>query len=140
MFPHWSVPGVETGTYSPTWTASTPPAIGDGTIAGTYMRFGKMVYAHIKITAGSTTTFGAGEYTVSLPYTANGSTGVGAVLLTDDGVAWHAGVCRLSSTTTLKCHFGAYTNANGGAWNATFPQTFGSGDFIEISITYQAAS
>lgn len=55
--------------YTPTWAASgSAPAIGNGTIAGRWQRlFDRWHAISIKMTFGSTTTFGTGNYTLSLP-------------------------------------------------------------------------
>ena len=54
--------------YSPTWTgSSTNPTIGNGTVVGAYIQFGKTVMFRVDITTGSTTNLGAGAYGVSLP-------------------------------------------------------------------------
>lgn len=56
------------GTYTPSWTASgTAPAIGNGTISGSYIKAGKKVTASVNLLAGSTTTFGTGKWFFSLP-------------------------------------------------------------------------
>ena len=54
-------------TYAPTWTSSTNPSIGNGTLSGRYRRIGKTVDIVVTMAAGSTTTFGAGAYSFSLP-------------------------------------------------------------------------
>src|SRR5688500_12750202 len=55
-------------TYTPTWASSgTQPAIGNGTLAGRYASVGKIVYVKLRLVAGSTTTFGTGDWTFSLP-------------------------------------------------------------------------
>jgi hypothetical protein len=55
-------------TYAPTWTTSgTAPAIGNGSISGRYVQFGKTVHFKILFTAGTTTTFGTGTWSFSLP-------------------------------------------------------------------------
>jgi hypothetical protein len=62
-----------TGTSLGAWTSYTPTlagtgwAIGDGTIQGFYSQIGKNVAFRIRIIFGSTSTFGAGEPTVTLP-------------------------------------------------------------------------
>lgn len=56
--------------YSPSWTGSgSNPSIGNGTITGAYMRQGSLCWIKIKIAPGSTTTYGTGFYSVSLPVT-----------------------------------------------------------------------
>lgn len=54
--------------YTPVWTASgTAPAIGNGTLTGRWRRSGDRVIANIELVAGTTTTFGTGFYSFSLP-------------------------------------------------------------------------
>lgn len=56
-------------TYTPSWTASTNPAIGNGAIAGRYKRQGAVVHVWISLLMGSTTTYGSGQWNLSLPVT-----------------------------------------------------------------------
>lgn len=61
MFAAWS-------TYTPTWTGSTTnPVLNNGTMVGRYMKLGRTVVGHINLTAGSTTTYGAGNYNWTVP-------------------------------------------------------------------------
>lgn len=54
--------------YTPTWTASTPPVIGNGSIDAAYLLIGKLAFFRCKITMGSTTTFGSGQWNIGMPY------------------------------------------------------------------------
>jgi hypothetical protein len=77
--------------YTPVWTASgTNPVIGNGTIEGYYKVIGKTCFVRGNIAMGSTTTFGSGEWYVSMPFTAKHAD---AILLTatllDNGSAWY---------------------------------------------------
>lgn len=56
-------------TYTPTWTAAgTAPAIGNGTITGRYQKlYGRSYLTQVHFTAGSTTTFGTGQWSFSTP-------------------------------------------------------------------------
>lgn len=68
-------------TYTPTWTApGTNPTLGNGTIAGRYLRAGKtLVACEVILTVGSTSTVGVGAYAWSLPFTLlNGGSGLAA--------------------------------------------------------------
>jgi len=57
--------------YVPVWRSSgTAPAIGNGSLTGRFMQVGKTVFFSIHFVAGSTTTFGTGNYTVTLPVAA----------------------------------------------------------------------
>lgn len=56
--------------YTPVWGSSgTAPVIGNGTIVGSYLQIGKRVDYKFLVTFGSTTTFGTGNYTFTLPTT-----------------------------------------------------------------------
>lgn len=60
--------------YSPAWTGSvTNPTIGNGSITGAYRRRGDTVTMRVEILIGSTTTFGSGDYFISLPLSASTS-------------------------------------------------------------------
>jgi hypothetical protein len=77
--------------YTPQWTAaSVNPAIGNGTLEGWYKVIGKTCFVRGNIVMGSTTTFGTGEWYVSMPFTASHAD---AILMTanllDNGSAWY---------------------------------------------------
>jgi hypothetical protein len=77
--------------YTPQWTAaSVNPAIGNGTLEGWYKVIGKTCFVRGNIVMGSTTTFGTGEWYISMPFTASHAD---AILMTanllDNGSAWY---------------------------------------------------
>jgi hypothetical protein len=54
--------------YTPTWGSSgTAPAIGNGSIIGAYSQIQKRVFFRVGVTFGTTSTFGTGNYTLTLP-------------------------------------------------------------------------
>ena len=53
--------------YTPTWTASVDPTLGNGTLVGRYSRRGNLVVAALRLTWGSTTDAGTGAWYFSLP-------------------------------------------------------------------------
>jgi hypothetical protein len=80
--------------YTPIWTAaSSNPSIGDGSLQGWYKVIGKTCFVRGNIVIGSTTTFGSGEWYVSMPFTASNAD---AILMTanllDNGTAWYNAV------------------------------------------------
>jgi len=77
--------------YTPQWTAaSSNPAIGNGTIEGYYKVVGKTCFVRGNIAMGSTTTFGSGEWYVSMPFTASHADGIlMTATLLDNGTAWY---------------------------------------------------
>jgi hypothetical protein len=77
--------------YTPVWTAaSSNPVIGNGTITGQYKLIGKTCFVRGNIAMGSSTTFGSGEWYVSMPFTASNAD---SILMTanllDNGTAWY---------------------------------------------------
>lgn len=122
--------------YTPTWaSAGTQPAIGNGTIAGSYTLVGKTCHFIVTLTAGSTTTFGTGTWTFSLPVTAvSGTPVLGGCYLSDSGSPY-PGVTRQASTTEAW----AVTALPGGFADATTPFAWGSGDTLRLQGTYEIA-
>jgi hypothetical protein len=60
--------------YTPSWTGTTTnPALGNGTLTGAYWKAGRLVAWRFYLTVGSTTTFGTGNYLMSLPVAAAGT-------------------------------------------------------------------
>lgn len=126
--------------YTPTWTAATTnPAIGNGTITGRYKQIGKLCTASFQLSAGSTTTFGAGAYTIGLPVIAANS------------VVGFLGVARLTGTDTWigQISIGAggsggnvtfpasSTNTRGANASATSPETWIATSVLRGTVTYQ---
>jgi hypothetical protein len=77
--------------YTPSWTAaSTNPVIGNGTLEGWYKVIGKTCFVRGNIVMGTTTTFGTGEWYISMPFTASHAD---AILMTanllDNSSAWY---------------------------------------------------
>jgi len=123
--------------FTPTWTGSvTNPAIGNGTLTGAYIQIGKTVIYKGKMTAGPTTTFGSGDYRMSLPVTAKENLGIGSAYFLDTGTAQYSAGCRIAATTYIvfPYHAGSYVA------RSTNPFTWASDDMIEWTITYEAAS
>jgi hypothetical protein len=126
-------------TYVPTWTSDgTAPALGNGTLVGKYAQIGKTVLVRAVLTMGSTSTFGTGNYFISLPVTAGaGETGaIGVCQAVDTGVNFYACFSSLGSTTTMS----AFTTVSPAAnWGATVPFTWGNTDVMRMHATYEAA-
>jgi hypothetical protein len=128
----YEVSGVWNG-YTPTWAAAgTQPAIGNGTLTGRWKRVGNTVDFRILLIAGSTTTFGTGTWTWTLPngwsvvdYAGPGEP-VGSALVRDN-----------SPVTRYPMH--VYTNTastlaiifyDGAIVGQTYPWTWANGDSL----------
>lgn len=126
--------------YTPVWTAaSSNPAIGNGTLSGRYLQIGKTVHYYGRILMGSTTTFGSGDWRISLPVTAqtvsgSGTAGAGTC---GDASATSAGsrpvTMDLITSTTMRLV------SPTGVVAGTVPFTWTTGDDVRWHITYEAA-
>jgi len=127
--------------YTPVWSGSTTnPVLGNGSIGGRYLKVGRSVHAQIKLTTGSTTTYGSGTWRWSLPAAAASSQDmIGSVFVGDASAGYSTGAAYISaSNTDVAAYVGA--PAAGAALSPTVPQTFASGDRVWIGATYEAAS
>lgn len=137
MFDTWT-------SYTPTWTAATTaPVLGNGSIVGRYMKIGRTCWVNVEMTMGSTTTYGAGQWSWTLPFTAAASVGsrIGAAqaLASTARVAGHIVVS--SAATTISAFFPASTSvsflSNNGASN---PFTWAAANQFRTSFVYETAS
>lgn len=116
-----------------TWTASvTNPVIGNGSISGAYDLAGGVCTYSVALTAGSTTTFGSGDWLFSAPFAA-AIASVGSVWVFDSGTAYYIGTCLMNAgTSTIQCYAaGAATG-----YRSTSPMTWANGDQLQLTITY----
>jgi hypothetical protein len=126
-------------TFTPTWGASgTAPAIGNGLLQGIYSRQGNTVTASITLAPGSTTTYGTGTWTFSLPISNAANDSIGTLLAFDTSTGTYTtGVCNVlasASTAALLVASGATAS-----WGATAPFTWATGDALRLTITYPIA-
>ncbi len=120
-------------TYTPTWTASVNPAIGNGTLSGQYRQIGKIVLYNITMTAGSGTTFGTGEWHFALPVTASGGA-AGSAVLADASTAYYSATTLIQAGTLV-----IVTNAVLSFVSPTVPFTWASLDGLQLTGFYVAA-
>lgn len=129
-------------TYVPTWASTgSAPAINNGTIVAGYAQLNKLVFFRIVINVGSTTSFGTGVLSLTLPVAPRASVGT----WTWKGVAVDASVAQYewnlqwsSSTTALMLYPNTGTNALTSV-SGTAPWTAGSGDTYSVQGFYEAA-
>lgn len=125
-----------TTSITPVWSAaSVNPTIGNGSLTGSAIRIGAMIYAAIDLDFGTTTTFGTGVYTFSLPSPFNGTAvraGIGSAIGYKDGVAFYTGIAIMyAGFNTLQI----ISHNTGNYWSATVPATWaGPSDFFRIGI------
>jgi hypothetical protein len=119
--------------YTPSWTSSgTAPALGNGSITGSYVRIGDLGWFSIQFIAGSTTTFGTGAYSFSLPA---GWTGVNrrqpvSLMVFDSSASQRWGGSAIVNNSTTVGNGAFDTEDNMGQ---TVPFTFANSDQILIA-------
>lgn len=131
--------------YTPVWTAATTnPTLGNGTLVGRYQRVGRTIHVHINLAAGSTSTFGAGNYSLSLPvaaanagctYVGNAhllqSSRFGGQFVISPGASVGGPSFPDATLTPITRH---------SLWNPTMPLAFASTGQLRITATYEAAT
>ena len=134
--------------YTPAWTAANGnPNIGDGTLEGYYKLIGKTCFVRGNIVMGNTTSFGGGEWYVSMPFTASH---YDAILMTanllDDGTAWYNAVLNgaragFNYKTVIQFQLATGVVGVGTAVSVTPNQPFGwaSGDRFLWNGSYEIA-
>jgi hypothetical protein len=132
--------------YTPTWSASTTPTIGSGSIVGYYSKIGRTVTARIGIYAAANTTFGSGPYTFSLPFTA-AVTGAatadpahtGAWALSNNATFYTGTAAILQSApTTVMGFINSFGSFFGNATPVTW--TASTGTWFACTITYESTT
>lgn len=131
--------------YTPTWGSSgVAPAIGNGTITGKYFRSGRLISFLAFLRAGSTTTFGTGSFTLTLPVAPHNSTArksfTGFVF--DDSASDIYEIRGHSTTaTTINLYFPlSGTDGKLSGITGTGPITMANNDEISVSGTYESAT
>lgn len=132
-------------TYAVSWTgATTNPSIGNGTLTGRYCIQGKKVFVEIRIASGSTTTYGSGTWSFSLPVNAStyySSSTLGNVV----GVSMADRAAGASATVGMVwCNSQTVVRASSGTtsqfWDSATPWTpAATYNQYNLSFTYEAA-
>lgn len=129
-------------TYTPTWNATSAPALGNGTLIGRYINLGRTYHCVVHLTAGSTSTYGSGGYSFSLPATAAAS-GTGSRV----GEAQALAATRVGGQTVISVNgtnvtpFFATSASVTTLIQATpsVPFTWASGNECRMGFTYESA-
>lgn len=127
--------------WAPVWTGSGGnPAIGNGSLVGRYLQVGKLVHFRVRIVMGSTTTFGSGSYSLSLPVplVANGVLEASCQYI-DGGTLFYHGAPFLESASAFRLGLVSNAVANISSVSPTSPFTWASTDEIRVAGTYEAA-
>lgn len=129
--------------YTPTWTATSNPAIGNGTIEGYYKVIGKTCFVRGNVQMGSTTTFGSGEWHVGLPFSAKHADAIQmTVSILDAGSAWYNAQlngARAGFSDKSAIQYVNHTNGTADSVSPTTPITWASGDRFMFNGSYEIA-
>ncbi|MER6098333.1 hypothetical protein ABT154_21245 [Streptomyces sp. NPDC001728] len=130
-------------TYTPTWTAATTnPVLGNGSIVGRYKRIGKTVHLQIDLAMGSTTTYGSGAWSVTLPLVAAAASGsrIGTAQALG-GTRFQGQVVISSAASGTSAFFPASASvSNLSSVASNVPFAWASGNELRITVTYEAAT
>jgi len=120
-----------------TWTPSlTGLSLGNGTMVGRYMQLGKLVWASLRITFGSSSGW-TGIFEFSPPVTAAGTAGYGGgvgFLLDNTPAARQMCTALFQTTTAIRL---SVTSGNVGPVSNTVPWTWAQNDIIDFTILYE---
>lgn len=127
-------------TFTPTWTgAGGNPSIGNGTLTGAYLQIGKTLHVRYKMVAGTTTTFGTGQWSLTLPNSLTSVASHGQVMachIQDAGTARYVAAAYIAGgATTLQMEYSGASFAVG----ATVPMTWATSDQFVITGTIEVA-
>lgn len=122
------------------WTAYTPSdtnvTVGNGTRRARWTRMGRTIHVMWTLNFGSTTAL-TGNVSIGLPVVSS-SAGVyaGPIHTHDSGVQFGVGVCTTTSAASANLY--CADAAGPRTINATLPHTWGTGDDLTVSLTYEA--
>lgn len=123
--------------WTPVWgSAGTAPTLGNGTLNGRYIRLGNLIIAQAQLAAGTTTTFGTGTYTFTIPVAGVDNTlMLGIVRILDTSIANFSGVVIDGGAGLVN------VLVTGGStfWTNSNPFTFGNTDSCTAVWVYEAA-
>lgn len=129
--------------YTPTWTASVNPAIGNGAIAGRYRRptNSDLVHFTVRILMGGTTTYGTGVWSVGLPASpAPSATALTHLVASGTAYDSSSGVTvPLSTRTASGAMIIGTASGPGSVATSTVPFTWASGDILTLNGFYEPA-
>jgi hypothetical protein len=131
-------------TYTPAWTASsTNPVLGNGTLTGRYMKIGRTVFCNINLITGSTTTYGSGQYSFSLPSTvaASGTATIGHAHLLGTADRWGGQMVISSGATSAGPFFpDGLTNPRLSWMTSAKPEVLAATAQLRMTLVYESAS
>lgn len=126
-----------TSPYTPVFSAlTTPAALGNGTLTGRFYRYENYIFFQIVFVAGSTTTFGTGAFTFTLPTALGAANNYGYVgTALDAGTAHFPNLYGVGNLASLADKF-ILLSPNGLIVDTSNPFTFTTNDQIRVMGSY----
>lgn len=124
--------------YVPTVTGTTNPSIGNGVLTGRYLRLGKTIICTIVMQMGSTTTYGSGTWTITLPvasvWASQTDVSMGSAHLFDtSATARKTGQVFNVGQSTVRIVTDSATLVG-----TAVPWTWATGDVLSLDLVYEA--
>jgi len=129
--------------YTPTWTGSTNPSLGNGTLVGRFSLNGSVVSVEIHLRCGATTTYGTGAYFITLPIIASSSLsdyGIIGTALAFDASASYLPYVGTFGFTTNRSSLRFFFHNTSGSMSPTNPFTLTTSDELLITANYEIAT
>ena len=134
-------------TLSGAWDSYTPTiggtgwALGNGTITGLWKKVGRVNFVRFGVTWGTTSTFGAGQLTISLPNTVNASTHCIVEAVDAGGPSFFPLVAFCSGTTAaMFAMLASGTYVSQSSVTSTIPFTWVNTDVIRGLVIYESTT
>lgn len=125
--------------FTVTWTgAGSNPVLGNGTLTGNWSRHGRRVEAVFNLTAGTTTTFGTGNWSFSLPTASAGVGDTFSASMTCAG-GLYGGIGRVTGSTANSI-FTSASSANAAQSNVPAAWAANSGNTLQATVSYLSTS
>jgi hypothetical protein len=129
-------------TYTPTWSSDggTQPSLGNGTLDARYHVFGRLCQVWIRLVFGSSTTFGTGNHTFSLPFTSrNGTVNYyGVAHFRDAATANYYRAIQIGANASTISYWNSWAEgSNVSLWTPTSPFAMANGDGVNVNIIYE---
>lgn len=137
-----AVPVGEWQPYTPIWSGSgaTQPGLGNSTLTGRYSLIGKTCFLDLYFVAGSTATFGNGNFLFSVPVAAKTVSFPGPVIpafVLTNATAQYWPLLGIFQTTTQLVFL--VTAPGTDVWRPAYPAAAAAGDVLHVTGQYEIA-
>lgn len=130
--------------YAVTWNG-TSVSLGNGSLNGRYMLIGKWCVATVEFIAGSTTSFGTGAWSFSLPFTVASPSGTGSNFVYCGSARahasnWYTGVAAAQAgTNTVRIY--SHNNSPATEWKSDVPFSWSatSTNYFHFTVGFEIA-